>query len=154
MTSRPRVLVSAANSDILFFFKATPTTEIYTLSLHDALPIRPKSYGSSTIGVKKSAVWISATSSVRRDRKSTRLNSSHRTISYAAFCLKNKNSVIVHGLDDSERKNAYGCDITYGTNNEYGFDYLRDNTMYRIDFFLQIRQPQSTTLFPDTTLFR
>ena len=38
--------------------------------------------------------------------------------------------VIVHGMDDSERKKAYGCDITYGTNNEFGFDYLRDNMKY------------------------
>ncbi|WP_029032231.1 preprotein translocase subunit SecA [Salinarimonas rosea] len=38
--------------------------------------------------------------------------------------------VIVHGLDDVERKAAYACDITYGTNNEYGFDYLRDNMKY------------------------
>jgi preprotein translocase subunit SecA len=38
--------------------------------------------------------------------------------------------IIVHGLDDSERKAAYACDITYGTNNEYGFDYLRDNMKY------------------------
>ncbi|MQT13414.1 preprotein translocase subunit SecA [Segnochrobactrum spirostomi] len=38
--------------------------------------------------------------------------------------------VIVHGLDDEERRAAYGCDITYGTNNEYGFDYLRDNMKY------------------------
>ncbi|MFI5013421.1 MAG: preprotein translocase subunit SecA [Hyphomicrobiales bacterium] len=38
--------------------------------------------------------------------------------------------VIVHGLDDSERHAAYACDITYGTNNEYGFDYLRDNMKY------------------------
>src|SRR5207245_9721531 len=35
--------------------------------------------------------------------------------------------VIVHDLDDEERKEAYNCDITYGTNNEYGFDYLSDN---------------------------
>ena len=35
--------------------------------------------------------------------------------------------VIVHGLDDEERRAAYACDVTYGTNNEYGFDYLRDN---------------------------
>src|SRR5713226_9024970 len=35
--------------------------------------------------------------------------------------------VIVHGLTDQERKAAYGCDITYGQNNEFGFDYLRDN---------------------------
>lgn len=34
---------------------------------------------------------------------------------------------IVHGLDDSERQESYACDITYGTNNEFGFDYLRDN---------------------------
>ncbi len=38
--------------------------------------------------------------------------------------------IIVHGLDDSERKAAYACDITYGTNNEFGFDYLRDNMKY------------------------
>ena len=38
--------------------------------------------------------------------------------------------VIVHGLDDNDRKLAYDCDITYGTNNEYGFDYLRDNMKY------------------------
>jgi preprotein translocase subunit SecA len=35
--------------------------------------------------------------------------------------------VIVHGLSDAQRRAAYACDITYGTNNEYGFDYLRDN---------------------------
>src|SRR5258708_22368433 len=35
--------------------------------------------------------------------------------------------VIVHGLDDDQRRAAYGADITYGTNNEFGFDYLRDN---------------------------
>ena len=38
--------------------------------------------------------------------------------------------VIVHGLDDDERKAAYAADITYGTNNEFGFDYLRDNMKY------------------------
>jgi preprotein translocase subunit SecA len=38
--------------------------------------------------------------------------------------------IIVHGLDDEERKASYACDITYGTNNEYGFDYLRDNMKY------------------------
>ncbi len=38
--------------------------------------------------------------------------------------------VIVHGLTDDERRTAYACDITYGTNNEYGFDYLRDNMKY------------------------
>ena len=38
--------------------------------------------------------------------------------------------IIVHGLDDAERKRAYAADITYGTNNELGFDYLRDNMKY------------------------
>ena len=38
---------------------------------------------------------------------------------------------IVHGLDDFERKMAYQADITYGTNNEFGFDYLRDNMKFR-----------------------
>jgi preprotein translocase subunit SecA len=38
--------------------------------------------------------------------------------------------VIVHDLDDEERRAAYGADITYGTNNEFGFDYLRDNMKY------------------------
>jgi len=38
--------------------------------------------------------------------------------------------VIVHGLDDNQRKIAYDCDVTYATNNELGFDYLRDNMKY------------------------
>src|SRR5665213_1757984 len=45
--------------------------------------------------------------------------------------------VIVHGLDDTERQTAYACDITYGTNNEYGFDYLRDNMKYRLEDMVQ-----------------
>src|SRR5271169_465791 len=45
--------------------------------------------------------------------------------------------VIVHGLDDTERKEAYARDITYGTNNEYGFDYLRDNMKYRLEDMVQ-----------------
>src|SRR4051812_30098746 len=45
--------------------------------------------------------------------------------------------VIVHGLDDDERKAAYDCDITYGTNNEYGFDYLRDNMKYELAHMVQ-----------------
>ena len=38
--------------------------------------------------------------------------------------------VIQHDMDDDERRNAYGCDVTYGTNNEFGFDYLRDNMKF------------------------
>ncbi len=45
--------------------------------------------------------------------------------------------VVVHGMSDSERKKAYACDITYGTNNEFGFDYLRDNMKYSLDDMVQ-----------------
>ena len=44
---------------------------------------------------------------------------------------------IVHGLDDSERKEAYDADITYGTNNEFGFDYLRDNMKFDCQILVQ-----------------
>ena len=45
--------------------------------------------------------------------------------------------IIVHGLNDRERKQNYGCDITYGTNNEFGFDYLRDNMKFRLEDYVQ-----------------
>lgn len=41
--------------------------------------------------------------------------------------------VIVGGINNDERRDAYNCDITYGTNNEFGFDYLRDNMAFRLD---------------------
>ncbi len=49
--------------------------------------------------------------------------------------------VILHDLDDEERKAAYGCDITYGTNNEFGFDYLRDNMKFRLEGCVQRGHP-------------
>jgi preprotein translocase subunit SecA len=45
--------------------------------------------------------------------------------------------VIQHDLNDSERQVAYGCDITYGTNNEFGFDYLRDNMKFELAHYVQ-----------------
>ncbi|HFC97180.1 MAG TPA: preprotein translocase subunit SecA [Thermosulfurimonas dismutans] len=45
--------------------------------------------------------------------------------------------VIVSGMEDAERKKAYACDITYGTNNEFGFDYLRDNMKYSLEDMVQ-----------------
>ena len=44
---------------------------------------------------------------------------------------------IVAGLDDAERRAAYGCDVTYGTNNEFGFDYLRDNLKFSLEEMVQ-----------------
>src|SRR5204862_7296501 len=76
-----------------FFFTAPATTEIYTLSLHDALPIfpPPKNSGAphSSTAIWDSA-WHSTAPHIAVDRKSTRLNSSHVEISYAVFCLKKK----------------------------------------------------------------
>ncbi len=45
--------------------------------------------------------------------------------------------VIIHGLTDEERKASYSCDVTYGTNNEFGFDYLRDNMKTHMSRFVQ-----------------
>ncbi len=44
---------------------------------------------------------------------------------------------VVHGIKDPDRKAAYACDITYGTNNEFGFDYLRDNMKFRLEQMVQ-----------------
>ena len=44
---------------------------------------------------------------------------------------------IVHGLNDAERRSAYACDVTYGTNNEFGFDYLRDNMKFQLEEMVQ-----------------
>jgi preprotein translocase subunit SecA len=44
---------------------------------------------------------------------------------------------IINGLEDDERKQAYGADVTYGTNNEFGFDYLRDNMKFSLDEMVQ-----------------
>src|SRR2546426_8539418 len=102
-----------------FFFNDTATTEIYTLSLHDALPIyrgrrqhsaagqshrprprrRPQLWWRESrtadrdrrhYGSLRGARDRAARSRAPRDRKSTRLNSSHLVISYAVFCLKKK----------------------------------------------------------------
>jgi preprotein translocase subunit SecA len=44
---------------------------------------------------------------------------------------------IVHGLEDEQRRHEYGCDVTYGTNNEFGFDYLRDNMKFSLEDMVQ-----------------
>src|SRR5437879_13230032 len=73
-----------------FFFNDTATTEIYTLSLHDALPIcSPVVRRCSRRGISLHDYYREC-SRRTSDRKSTRLNSSHRCISYAVFCLKKK----------------------------------------------------------------
>src|SRR5260221_10320485 len=81
-----------------FFFNDTATTEIYTLSLHDALPIsqapgvRPGRRRARQEPQAELAGARRQRRPLQQDRKSTRLNSSHTVISYAVFCLKKKNS--------------------------------------------------------------
>src|SRR3712207_8768302 len=89
---------------LFFFFNDTATTEIYTLSLHDALPISPAGGMAQVRRCVRGAPGDDAplrrqaerrdrrgpVGRQGRDRKSTRLNSSHANISYAVFCLKKK----------------------------------------------------------------
>src|SRR5690349_22192213 len=95
---------------IIFLFHKTATTEIYTLSLHDALPIslcgrgttlnQVLMYGWHASGVERDAQDFDAYAAflprwLKEDRKSTRLNSSHVEISYAVFCLKKKKCLML-----------------------------------------------------------
>src|SRR5437868_10456589 len=76
---------------IYFFFNHTATTDIYTLSLHDALPI---SYCARCPPLDDPPTDAAEERFCCRDRKSTRLNSSHVSISYAVFCLKKKKNTL------------------------------------------------------------
>src|SRR2546430_15626253 len=90
-------LVHTSTSVFFFFFNDTATTEIYTLSLHDALPI---SSGGADQGLPggRNHPQRRESSVAFRDRKSTRLNSSHSQISYAVFCLKKKKKLTSNRL--------------------------------------------------------
>src|SRR5690348_17884577 len=99
---------------LFFFFNAPPTTDIYTLSLHDALPILLRltarlalawsgAFGrlatDLSLELDKVGEHVGLAAQIvgdHRDRKSTRLNSSHPSISYAVFCLKKKNTKYKH----------------------------------------------------------
>ena len=87
---------SALATCIFFFFKDTAPTEIYTLSLHDALPISGGATGGEMTEAELEAYVLDTNDEITDtiDRKSTRLNSSHRCNSYAVFCLKKKTTII------------------------------------------------------------
>src|SRR5690348_18392177 len=99
------ILVSLFNR--FFFFNDTATTEIYTLSLHDALPISRQGPGDPDRAAPRRAggrgrcreaggdrrCGARQQPAAQEDRKSTRLNSSHPSISYAVFCLKKKKTL-------------------------------------------------------------
>src|SRR2546427_1174193 len=80
---------------LFFFFNDTATTEIYTLSLHDALPISPSS-PCTCFSSFVAESWATLSQGKEERRKSTRLNSSHSQISYAVFCLKKKKKTSIH----------------------------------------------------------
>src|SRR6267143_5719345 len=90
----PRVtrLIIHTPTSFFFFFNDTATNEIYTLSLHDALPISSTRRAARCSSTSRCSARRTA-STRGRDRKSTRLNSSHSTRSYADFCLKKKNEL-------------------------------------------------------------
>src|SRR5256885_6769844 len=91
-----------------FFFNDTATTEIYTLSLHDALPIcgKEKQNERQHEGAHGTLPVIELQAKIR-DRKSTRLNSSHLVISYAVFCLKKKKARQDHHPQPGARLRAF-----------------------------------------------
>src|SRR5438552_13730111 len=95
-------------SFFFFFFNDPATTEIYTLSLHDALPISVNRESSAGDAFTHFAQLLNDAprgcfGNIARDRKSTRLNSSHQIISYAVFCLKKKkNKKIVLTLEKKQ----------------------------------------------------
>src|SRR5438876_4495886 len=98
-----------ASFSSFFFFNDTSTTEIYTLSLHDALPICElddhfidKLIGADCPGDRGHL-------HVGRDRKSTRLNSSHPSISYAVFCLKKKKTTLKTNNIPAKRTGSAVC---------------------------------------------
>src|SRR2546430_4209966 len=89
-TGRPQWAHTPCVYFFLFFFNDTATTEIYTLSLHDALPICHVLADVRQHHLARDDEEAAAVDGRDRDRKSTRLNSSHSQISYAVFCLKKK----------------------------------------------------------------
>src|SRR2546430_17123349 len=105
MNRRPTILYVGKLHHCFFFFNDTATTEIYTLSLHDALPIfrfrrEMRQPGQPAMRFLAGRA-LSAQVLSQQDRKSTRLNSSHSQISYAVFCLKKKKPYFI--LDRSMR---------------------------------------------------
>src|SRR5690606_41998469 len=98
---------------LYYFYPSTSSISTYLLSLHDALPISPgatpcrprASRRSSSVRPGSPDAAARAPSMRRRDRKSTRLNSSHVKISYAVFCLKKKNNTIKNNTRRSATTN-------------------------------------------------
>src|SRR6476620_194680 len=151
------IAILSSSFIFVFFFNDTATTEIYTLSLHDALPIcRPHR------GPRRSRPGRQGLRHRPADRKSTRLNSSHANISYAVFCLK-KTKKNVSSKSMLHKHSTMGADTDlmlkagvafFATCVASPWPSRLSSLLLTIFFFLMIRRPPRSTLFPYTTLFR
>src|SRR5437763_12445867 len=101
------VLFSDSPPSLFLFFTDPATAEIYTLSLHDALPISGPRSAPAPPPTPSGYCTDTSPAYRPRDRKSTRLNSSHRCISYAVFCLKKKKDKNSGNKDDPEEELHY-----------------------------------------------
>src|SRR5205809_4430082 len=104
--------ISILHFHLFFFFNDTATTEIYTLSLHDALPISLELRdGRAADREHPDLVPCGDTrcsnAESRIDRKSTRLNSSHGYISYAVFCLKKKKKNKKYKINSKKKRDNH-----------------------------------------------
>src|SRR5476651_806015 len=139
-----------------FFFNDTATTEIYTLSLHDALPISRADKPAPVLAEGRAGDDGDALG----DRKSTRLNSSHANISYAVFCLKKKKPGRLHPARQRRQDRHHRVHTHHLCKAEQcRLRHIAARCRCRLQglayvFFLMIRRPPRSTLFPYTTLFR
>src|SRR3989337_1773710 len=142
---------------LFFFFNDTATTEIYTLSLHDALPICSEGNGHSCNSKPQSRHCCGS----QRDRKSTRLNSSHGSISYAVFCLKKTKILAAVAILERASARRSSHDWTSRRRAQTGARWGGGFGCLRVEvgvcvflfFFLMIARPQNPPLFPPRPLF-
>src|SRR6476660_7269088 len=149
-------MLPTGSSLLFFFFNDTAPTEIYTLSLHDALPICRLQLALD--GRAQPAEFVGRGHDEVADRKSTRLNSSHQISSYAVFCWKKKKGSRAgrgeFAIDDEPEQNRDGvsgagrdgrhCDDGAGSGEGESDEFL----------FLISRRPPVSTRVPYTTRFR
>src|ERR1051325_11415752 len=131
-------------SGVFFFFNDTATTEIYTLSLHDALPISWRSYWALLPDWR--CYW--QPSVLTRSEEHTSELQSPYVISYAVFCLKKKRFVL------AEFPTFLVANVSFPRGSVIDRDNSRVFYKLGFIFFLMIRRPPRSTLFPYTTLFR
>src|SRR5260363_362651 len=157
------VYVHNSSSDVrvfffFFFFNDTATTEIYTLS-YTTLFRSHDDRSRSQPGRRPRRL---AADACRTDRKSTRLNSSHQIISYAVFCLKKKkyrsrcrrSKLHKKTMETTKQPETVKKMNPSSPKRRFMSHHARRAGLHICFFFLMIRRPPRSTLFPYTTLFR